>query len=153
MELIIGYIPFFFFRQTFVDVLKAAKIHICQKIKETLLQPFKSTGLAPHFWATADKSTINLRTNQCILVIAMYEGKSTVFPVGAPVVYQRRKPAKTSRSKTRKMKILTMKKTQEFLMAELQLNWLQISQTTSSLVWVCLENISHMTGKLWSWIT
>ena len=87
MELIIGYRFFIFgFGQSFVDVLKAATIHICQKIKETLLQPLKITGLAPHFWATADKSRINRRTNQCILIIAMYEGKSTVFPVGAPVV-------------------------------------------------------------------
>ena len=37
---------------------------------------------------TANKSTILRRTNQCILIVAVNEGKKEVFPVGAPLVYR-----------------------------------------------------------------
>ncbi|XP_018010566.1 uncharacterized protein LOC108667964 [Hyalella azteca] len=74
-------------RNNFPEILRAATVVICQRNNQMLLQPLLSTGLPPHFYITADKSTVNRHTNQAILLIVNFNGKRIAVPVGAPPVY------------------------------------------------------------------
>ncbi|XP_018026712.1 uncharacterized protein LOC108682107, partial [Hyalella azteca] len=74
-------------RNNFPEILRAATVVICQRNNQMLLQPLLSTGLPPHFYITANKSTVNRHTNQAILLIVNFNGKRIAVPVGAPPVY------------------------------------------------------------------
>ena len=52
-----------------------------------MLAPLGNTGKPPHFFLTADKATINRKTNQAVLVCFMRKGERIAIPVGAPLVY------------------------------------------------------------------
>lgn len=60
---------------------------IFKEVKQKLTSTLPSTGLKPFFMVTADKSTINRRTCQTILISFIFQGEKTVVPIGAPVVY------------------------------------------------------------------
>lgn len=72
----------------FNEILKAAKVHISSEINKFLTTPLLSTGKPPHYSFTADKATIGRKSNQAVLIGAVYEGKKIAIPVGAPLVYR-----------------------------------------------------------------
>ena len=75
-------------RMNFNQICRAATLYICKKNVEILMQPLPSTTLPPHFYFTADKATINRKTNQAIILGLMNEGKRVAVPIGAPLVYR-----------------------------------------------------------------
>lgn len=74
-------------RKQFNEILQAAEIYVDTKIGEFLAEPLKCTGLPPHYYATADKSTIHRITNQGVLLCPFVEGKREAIVVKAPVIY------------------------------------------------------------------
>ena len=78
----------YIFSETFTNVLQAATVIVFKRIFEALTTSHKSTGVPPHFRVTVDKATPARNTVQCILLIAVYNGQKTVYPVGAPQVYR-----------------------------------------------------------------
>ncbi|XP_018014214.1 uncharacterized protein LOC108671228 [Hyalella azteca] len=74
-------------RNNFPEILRAATVVICRRNLQMLLRPLLSTGLPPHIYLTADKSTLNRHTNQAILLVVNLDGKRIAVPVGAPPVY------------------------------------------------------------------
>ena len=62
-------------------------VYVNAKIGDFLSQPIKCTGLPPHYYATADKSTIHRITNQGVLLCPFAEGKGEAIVVKAPVIY------------------------------------------------------------------
>ena len=52
------------------------------------MQPLKNTNLPPHYYFTADKATVNRKSNQAILLCIMHQGVRVALPVGAPLVYR-----------------------------------------------------------------
>lgn len=75
-------------RKQFVDILRAAEIWLDSKAANFLSTPLVSTSLPPHFYASADKSTVHRVTNQAIVVCPMIAGKRQAIPVQAPCVYE-----------------------------------------------------------------
>ena len=71
----------------FNAIAKTATLEIYHQCREALRTPLKSTGFPPFCMVTADKATINRRTNQTILVTATLGGIRTVIPIGSPLVY------------------------------------------------------------------
>ena len=74
---------FIFYRHIFNAILDIIKDEIYVKISEKLKTHLEATGMPP---ITADKATINRRTNQTILVYVNINGKREVFPIGCPLV-------------------------------------------------------------------
>ena len=74
-------------RKQFNEIMRAAEIFIDDQTKEFLVKPMPSTNLPPHFYVTADKSTINHTTNQAVMICLVVDGKRAAIPVKAPRVY------------------------------------------------------------------
>lgn len=62
-------------RKQFNEVMRAAEIFIDEQTKDFLMKPMLSTSLPPHFYVTADKSTINHTTNQAVMICLVVDGK------------------------------------------------------------------------------
>lgn len=75
-------------RKQFVDILRASEIWLDSKAANFLSTPLVSTSLSPHFYVSADKSTVHRVTNQAIVVCPMIAGKRQAIPVQAPCVYE-----------------------------------------------------------------
>jgi hypothetical protein len=75
-------------RKQFVDILRASEIWLDSKAAKFLSTPLVSTSLPPHFYVSADKSTVHRVTNQAIVVCPMIAGKRQAIPVQAPCVYE-----------------------------------------------------------------
>ena len=73
-------------RKQFNEVMYAAEAVLDEEISKYLVNPLKSIMLPPHFYATADKATINRITNQAVMVCCMVDGKRRVS-VSASEVY------------------------------------------------------------------
>ena len=75
-------------RKQFVDILRASEIWLDSKVANFLSTPLVSTSLSPHFYVSADKSTVHRVTKQAIVVCPMIAGKQQAIPVQAPCVYE-----------------------------------------------------------------
>ena len=73
-------------RKQFVDILSAFEIWLDSKAAKFLLTPLVSTSLPPHFYVSADKSTVHRVTNLAIVVCPMIAGKKQA--IQAPCVYE-----------------------------------------------------------------
>ena len=51
-------------RNQFNDIIKVANVYITKQIQSFLSTPMPSTGLPPHFYITADKSTNHRQSNK-----------------------------------------------------------------------------------------
>lgn len=80
---------YFFFsnRHIFLSILRAAASEIYSSISNKICEPLEATGMPPFLMITADKATINRRTNQTILAASAITGERTFLPVGSPLVY------------------------------------------------------------------
>ena len=74
-------------RKQFLEILHASEIWLYTKAAKYLTTPLVSTSLPPHFYVSADKSTVHRVTNQAIVVCPMIDGKQQAIPVQAPCVY------------------------------------------------------------------
>ena len=62
-------------RKQFLDILRACEIWLDTKAAKFLSTPLVSTSLPPHFYVSADKSTVHRVTNQAIVVCPIIAGK------------------------------------------------------------------------------
>lgn len=74
-------------RKQFNFIMQAAEIYLDEQTRQYLLAPLASTGLPPHIFVTADKSTVNGVTNQATLLGAMVKGKRAAIPVKVSPIY------------------------------------------------------------------
>ena len=74
-------------RKQFTGIVQAGSAFVMRKNLDLMLTPLENTGKPPHFFLTADKATINRKTNQAVLVCFMRKGERIAIPVGAPLVY------------------------------------------------------------------
>ena len=74
-------------RKQFLEILHASEIWLDTKAAKYLTTPLVSTSLPPHFYVSADKSTVHRVTNQAIVVCPMIDGKRQAILVQAPCVY------------------------------------------------------------------
>ena len=74
-------------RKLFPDMISVACAYIDEKTSDYLSSPLPNTGLRPHFYVTADKSS-NLRTNNQISLICIVDGKRQGIPTQCHQVYQ-----------------------------------------------------------------
>ena len=74
-------------RTLFVDMLKVACAYIDKEISSFLEKPLPNTGLAPHFYVTADKSTNHRVTNQACVICPVVEGERQGILLSLSPVY------------------------------------------------------------------
>ena len=74
-------------RKLFPDMLKAFCAHIDQRTAAYLSSPVPNTGMLPHFFVTADKSTNHRVTNQVTMVCPMVNGDRRAIPLDAKQVH------------------------------------------------------------------
>ena len=60
---------------------------INKETREYLQTSLPSTGLPPHYYASADKSTNHRKSNQVTMICPAVEGKKTPISVGMNEVY------------------------------------------------------------------
>ena len=75
-------------RKLFPDMIAVACAYIDKKSMEFLASPLPSTGLPPHFYVTADKSTNLRKQNQISLVCPVVNGTRQGIPMHLHQVYK-----------------------------------------------------------------
>jgi hypothetical protein len=75
-------------RNLFNDMIRVVNSFIDKRTQKFLQDPLPSTGIAPHFYITADKSTNHHITNQVTKGCLVVNGKRQVIPLGMTDVYQ-----------------------------------------------------------------
>ncbi len=65
-----------------------ANVYITRQIQSFLSTPMPSTGLPPHFYITADKSTNHRVTNQVSMVCPVVDGERKAIPLATRQVYE-----------------------------------------------------------------
>ena len=68
-------------RKLFVDILHVSEIWLDSKAARFLSTSLVSTSFPPHFYLSADKSTVHRVTNQAIVICPMIAGKQQAIPV------------------------------------------------------------------------
>jgi hypothetical protein len=76
-------------RMLFPQMIDVACHFIDQETKEYLLTNLPNTGLPPHYYVSADKSTNHRVSNQVTMVCPVIEGKKTAIPMGMNPVYSK----------------------------------------------------------------
>jgi hypothetical protein len=76
-------------RMLFPQMIDVACHFIDQETKEYLLTNLPNTGLPPHYYVSADKSTNHRVSNQVTMVYPVIEGKKTAIPMGMNPVYSK----------------------------------------------------------------
>ena len=71
----------------FSHLIKCMLSVINQKTPEVMTTCLPSTGIPPHYYMTLDKTIVNMRTNQAVIVCPMIEGRRIPIAVAAPLVY------------------------------------------------------------------
>ena len=74
-------------RVLFPQMIDVACHFIDQQTREYLEAKLPSTGLPPHYYISADKSTNHRISNQVTMVCPVIEGKKTAIPLGMNPVY------------------------------------------------------------------
>ena len=74
-------------RKLFPEMLSVAGAYINKKSAEFLSSPLPNTGMPPHFYVTADKSTNHRVTNQISMVCPVIAGKRQGIPLNMSQVY------------------------------------------------------------------
>ena len=74
-------------RKQFNEIMYSAEVALDLEVAEYLVTPLKSTKLPPHFYATADKATINRVTNQAVFACGVVNGNRRAIAVSASAVY------------------------------------------------------------------
>ena len=74
-------------RVLFPQMIDVACHFIDQQTREYLEAKLPSTGLPPHYYVSADKSTNHRISNQVTIVCPVIEGKKTAIPLGMNPVY------------------------------------------------------------------
>ncbi len=74
-------------RELFVDMMKVACTHIDKKVSSYLQEPLPNTGIVPHFYITADKSTNHRVTNQACVICPVVNGERQGILLSLSPVY------------------------------------------------------------------
>ena len=72
----------------FNDILKAANVYITKQVQLFLFNPLQNTGLPPHFYITADKSTNHRVTNQVSMICPIVNGERKAIPLTTRQVHE-----------------------------------------------------------------
>ena len=75
-------------RNLFNDMIKVATAFIDKKTQAFLSEPLPNTGVRPHFYVTADKSTNHKIVNQASMICVVVNGKRKAIPLGVRRVYE-----------------------------------------------------------------
>jgi hypothetical protein len=75
-------------RNLFNDMIRVVNYFIDKRTQKFLQDPLPNTGILPHFYITADKSTNHRITNQVTMVCPVVNGKRQAIPLGMTDVYQ-----------------------------------------------------------------
>ena len=74
-------------RKLFPAMTKAACAFIDNRTKQFLTTPLENTGMLPHFYVTADKSTNHRVVNQATMICPVVCGKRQAIPLSITAVY------------------------------------------------------------------
>ena len=74
-------------RKLFNDMIKVACAYVDKKTKNFINTPLPSTGMPPHFYVTADKSTNHRVTNQATMICPVVDGNRQAIPLNISSVY------------------------------------------------------------------
>lgn len=74
-------------RKLFIDIIKAANCYIDKELQKFLSTPMPNTGMLPHVYITADKSTNHRFQNLIKAILPVVEGKRKAVPLSLKPVY------------------------------------------------------------------
>ena len=74
-------------RKLFINIIKVANCYIDTELQTFLSTPMPNTGMLPHVYITADKSTNHRVQNQITIILPVVEGKRKAVSLSLKPVY------------------------------------------------------------------